>query len=71
MHLHCAKLRQTFELMHAILRKPKILEVILLLEDLFKEFRILHNYKEIKALSPKPEVLASIGKKLLNLREEV
>ena len=45
-----------------ILKKPRILEVILLLENLFEE---------IKALSPKPEVLASIRKKLLNLREEV
>jgi hypothetical protein len=30
----------------------------------------LHNFVEIKALSPKPEVLASIAKKLSNLREE-
>jgi len=56
-----AKLRQPIELTQAILKKPRILEVILLLENLFKE---------IKALAPKPEVLASIGKKLSNLREE-
>jgi hypothetical protein len=65
-----AKLRQAFELTHMILRKPRILEVILLLENLFEEIRILHDYEEIKALSPKPKVLTSIGKKLLNLREE-
>jgi len=57
--------------MRAILKKPRILEVILLLENLFEEIRILHDYEEIKALSPKPKVLASIRKKLSNLREEV
>jgi hypothetical protein len=65
-----AKLRQPFELMWVILKKPRILEVILLLENLFEEIRILHDYEEIKALAPKPKVLASIGKKLSNLREE-
>jgi hypothetical protein len=69
-YLHRAKLRQAFELTHTILKKPRILEVILLLENLFEEIRILHNYEEIKALSPKPKVLASIGKKHSNLREE-
>jgi hypothetical protein len=52
------------------LKKPKIFEVISLPENLFEEFRILHDYEEIKAFSPKPEVLASIRKKLSNLREE-
>jgi hypothetical protein len=60
-YLCCAKLRQPFELTCVILKKPRILEVILLLENLFEE---------IKALAPKPEVLTSIGKKLSNLREE-
>jgi hypothetical protein len=69
-YLHRAKLRQTVELSRTILKKPKIFEVISLLENLFKEFRILHDYEEIKAFSPKPEVLASIGKKLSNLRED-
>jgi hypothetical protein len=70
-YLHRAKLRQTVKLSRAILKKPKIFEVISLLENLFKEFRILHDYEEIKAFSPKPEVLASIGKKLSNLREDM
>jgi hypothetical protein len=52
------------------LKKPRIYEVILLLENVFKEFRILHDFVEIKALSPKPEVLASITKKLSKLRDE-
>jgi hypothetical protein len=52
------------------LKKPRIYEVILL-ENLFKEFWILHDYVEIKALSPKPEVLTSITKKLSKLRDEV
>jgi hypothetical protein len=47
------------------LKKPRIHEVILLLEGLFKEFMILHNFVEIKALSPKLEVLASIAKNSL------
>src|SRR5882762_1501118 len=36
-YLHHAKLRQAFELVHVILRKPRILEVILLLDNLFEE----------------------------------
>ena len=52
------------------MKKPRIYEVILLLKNLFKEFRILHDFVEIKAMSPKPEVLASITKKLSKLREE-
>ena len=56
--------------MQSTLNKPRVHEVILLLESLFKEFRILHDYKEVIAVSPKPEVLTSIGKKHSNLREE-
>jgi hypothetical protein len=52
------------------LKKPRIYEVILLLENLFEEFRILHDFVENKALSPKPEVLTSITKKLSKLRDE-
>ena len=65
-----AKLRQPVELTQAILKKPRILKVIPPLETLFEEIRILHDYEEIKALAPKPEILASIGKKLSNMREE-
>src|ERR1700683_1628481 len=56
--------------MQSTLKKPRVHEVILLLEGLFKESRILHDYMEVIAVSPKPEVLASIGKKLSNLKEE-
>ena len=69
-HLWRAKLRQSAQLTWTILKKPRIYEVILLLKGLFEEFRILHNFVEVKVLSPKPEVLASIAKKLSSLREE-
>ena len=49
---------------------PRVHEVILLLKSLFEEFRVLHDYMEVMVVSLKPEVLASIGKKLSNLREE-
>jgi hypothetical protein len=39
------------------LRKPRVHEVILLLESLFKRFRVIHNFEEIKALAPDPNVL--------------
>ena len=64
------KLMQSAEFTQSTLKKPRIQKVILLLESLFEEFRILHNFVEIKALSPKPDVLASITKKLSKLREE-
>src|SRR6202050_3246458 len=56
--------------MRSTLKKPRIHEVILLLENLFKEFRILHDFVAVKALSPKPEILVSITEKLSKLREE-
>jgi hypothetical protein len=56
---------QSAELTRSTLKKPRIYEVVLLLENLFEEFRILHDFVEIKAMSPKPEVLASITKKTL------
>ena len=49
-YLHRTKLRQTVELSCTILRKPGIFEVISFLENLFKEFRILHDYEEVKGL---------------------
>src|ERR1700676_642309 len=69
-HLRRSKLTQSAELMRSTLKKPRIHEVILLLENLFEEFRILHDFVAVKALSPKPEILVSITKKLSKLREE-
>ena len=65
-----SKLKQSAELTRSTLKKPRVHEVILLLKGLFEEFRILHDYTEVIMVSPKPEVLTSIGKKLSNLREE-
>jgi hypothetical protein len=53
-----------------ILRKPKVHEVILLLENLFERFRVVHNFEEIKALAPDLDVLATLREKLSQLREE-
>jgi hypothetical protein len=61
---------QSAELTQSTLKKPRIYKVILLLKSLFEGFRILHDFVEIKALSPKSEVLISITKKLSRLREE-
>src|ERR1700729_3222642 len=69
-HLRRSKLKQSAELTPPTLKKPRIHEVVILLESLFKEIRILHDLVEIRALSPKPEVLASITKKLSMLRNE-
>ena len=65
-----SKLTQSTELTWSTLKKPRIYKVILLLKNLFEEFWILHDFVEIKAMSPKPEVLASITKKLSKLRDE-
>ena len=64
------KLRVSAELTCTILRKPRIHEVILQLEDFFKNFRVVHDFEDIKGVAPNPDVLASIGKKLTLLREE-
>ena len=69
-HLRRSKLKHSAELAPPTLKKPRIHEVVILLESLFKEIRILHDLVEIRALSPKPEVLASITEKLSRLREE-
>jgi hypothetical protein len=58
-HLHCTQLKISTELTHSILKKPRIHKVILLLENLFKRFRVIHDYKGVKALSPDSEVLTS------------
>src|SRR6202050_5535549 len=69
-HLRRSKLKQSAELAPLTLKKPRIHEIVILLESLFKEIRILHDAVEIRVLSPKPEVLASITKKLSMLRNE-
>ena len=69
-HLWHNKLKVSVELTCTILRKPRIHEVILQLEDFFENFRVVHDFKDIKGVAPNPDVLTSIGKKLTLLREE-
>ena len=69
-HLRRNKLKVSAELTRTILRKPRIHEVIAQLEDFFENFRVVHDFEEIKGIAPNPDVLASIGKKLTLLREE-
>ena len=69
-HLRCNKLKVLAKLTHTILRKPRIHEVNAQLEDSFKNFRVVHDFEEIKGVAPNPDVLSSIGKKLTLLREE-
>ena len=70
-HLRHNKLKVSAELTHTILKKPRIHEVIAQLEDFFENFRVVHDFEEIKGIAPNLDVLASIGKKLTLLREEV
>ena len=67
-HLRSNKLKVSAELTHTILRKPRIREVIVQLEDFFENFRVVHDFEDIKGVAPNPDVLASIGKKLTLLR---
>ena len=69
-HLRRSKLKVSAELTRATLRKPRIHEVILQLEQFFQNFRVAHDFEEIKGVAPNRDVLASIGKKLTLLREE-
>ena len=69
-HLRCNKLKVLAKLTHTILRKPRIHQVNAQLEDSFKNFRVVHDFEEIKGVAPNPDVLASIEKKLTLLREE-
>ena len=69
-YLRHNKLKVSAELTHTILRKPRIHKVIIQLEDFFKNFRVVHDFEDIKGVAPNPDVLASIGKKLTLLREE-
>jgi hypothetical protein len=59
------------ELTHSILKCPRLQEVIMELEELFSEFQILHDFTEVKGISPKEHHLNSISKKLSTLRAEV
>ena len=69
-HLSCNRLKVSAELICTILEKPRIHKVIVQLEDFFENFRIVHNFDNIKGVAPNLDVLASIGKKLTLLREE-
>ena len=59
-HLWCNKLKVSAELTLTFLRKWRIHEVILQLEDFFENFRIVHNFEDIKGVAPNPDVLTSI-----------
>ena len=69
-YLWHTKLKLSAELTRMILRKPRVHEVILFLENLFERFRVVHDFEEINALAPDPDVLTSLRKKLSQLREE-
>ena len=69
-HLRRNKLKVSAELTCTILRKPRIHKVIIQLKDFFENFRVVHDFKDIKGVAPNPDMLASIGKKLTLLREE-
>ena len=69
-YLWHAKLKLLAELTWMILRKPWVHEFILLLENHFERFRVVHDFEEIKALPPDPDVFTSLRKKLSQLREE-
>ena len=68
-HLRHNRLKVSAELTRTILRKPRIYEVILQLEDFFENFMVVHDFEDIKGVAPNLDVLASIGKKLTLLRE--
>ena len=65
------KLKVLAELNHMVLKKLRIHKVILQLEGFFENFRIAHNFEDIKGVAPNLDVLTSIGKKLFQFREEV
>ena len=48
-YLWHAELKLSVEVTPTILRKPRVHEVILLLEIYFERFRVIHDYEEIKA----------------------
>ena len=65
------KLRLNAELTHSILKHPRFQEVIMELEELFSEFRVLHDFTEVMGISLKEHHLNSISKKLSALRAEM
>ena len=69
-HRRHNKLKVSAELTCTILRKSRIHKVIVQLEDFFENFRVVHDFEDIKGVAPNLDVLASIGKKLTLLREE-
>ena len=69
-YLRQGKLRLNAELTRSILKRPRFQEVIIELEELFSEFRVLHDFTEVKGISPKEHHLNSISKKLSALRAE-
>ena len=69
-YLQHNKLKVSAELACKVLNKPRIHKVILQLEDFFENFRVVHDFEDIKGVAPNLDVLASIGKKLTQLREE-
>src|SRR6202044_4063313 len=51
-YLRQTKLMQSAELTRSTLKKPRIYEVVILFENLFEEFRILHDFVEIRQCLP-------------------
>ena len=60
-HLRHNNLKVSAELTCTILRKPRIHKVIIQLKDFFENFRVVHDFKDIKGVAPNPDMLASIG----------
>ena len=63
-HLRHNKLKVSAELTCTILRKQRIHEVIVQSQDFFENFRVVHDFEDIKGVAPNPDVLTSIKKKL-------
>ena len=68
--IYHANLKLSAKLKQIILRKPRVHEVILLLANVFKRFKVVHNFEKIKALALDPNVLISLRKKLSQFKEE-
>jgi hypothetical protein len=64
------KLKVSAELTHTILKKTRIHKVIFQFEDFIENFRVVHDFENIKGVAPNLDVLTSIGKKLIQFREE-
>jgi hypothetical protein len=57
------KLRQSAELTHSILKRPRFQEIIAELKELFSEFQVLHDFMEVNGISLKECYMNSISKK--------